>query len=186
MTPTHILNLKLSVDCLPLIDPNNIEGAKVALGTSDDSKVIELFANNVLNQIKETVSRFSNIGIYEAEIARVTYESNSEESQQYTPEDNNEEEIHEVFEPDIEYEPNYNLDKEVSIVERLNRVRDEIISDGGSIDSIVFKNDDLRRSFIDKETWSIFEITVQEDLDTDYWVNYKDADGKELEVGGNV
>ena len=60
---THYLDLRIGIDSIELVKEGNIEGAKVALGVSEDTKVLSEFCNMLVEKIGASISKFSNVSI---------------------------------------------------------------------------------------------------------------------------
>ena len=65
---THYLDLRIGIDSIDLIKEGNIEGAKVALGVSEDANVLSEFCNMLAEKIGASISKFSNVSIVNGNI----------------------------------------------------------------------------------------------------------------------
>lgn len=54
---THYLDLRIGIDSIDLIKRGNIEGAKVALGVSEDANVLSEFCNMLAEKIGASISK---------------------------------------------------------------------------------------------------------------------------------
>ena len=66
--PTHNLDIRLGVDLSELVKPQNIEGAKVALGASSDTDLAERFLNCVYQAVGSAISNFPNVIITSSQV----------------------------------------------------------------------------------------------------------------------
>ena len=65
---THYLDLRIGIDSIDLVKEGNIEGAKVALGVSEDANVLSEFCNMLSEKIGASISKFSNVSIVNGNI----------------------------------------------------------------------------------------------------------------------
>lgn len=190
---THNLDLRIAIDAMGLVSPDNIAGAKIALGVKDDNKVLAAFCDMLASNISKTLERFSNVAIIDGNVAPIESEPapKQEEPVLYRGEDKIEEhidepEVNEEMSP-IDLAKSIPLPNEMAII---NGVFDKIFklkSEGNSIFSLSVKDETCDTKVLSRELGLEEDrIDFNTDIKDDYVIQYIDADGNNHLLEGAV
>ena len=201
---THYLDLRIGIDSIELVKEGNIEGAKVALGVSEDTKVLSEFCNMLAEKIGASISKFSNVSIvngnltltqqpepdtptpsYAEDIIEPQYDehSTSDHETEFVTMD---EEIPQI--PDSQGGEEAYIDETTGklLVKAFDTVFD-VRNQGGNIIKFIVKNDIYNTSILERElNLAHDEVEINESIEEDYIVQYTDVEGNNQIIGGNI
>ena len=199
---THYLDLRIGIDSIELVKEGNIEGAKVALGVSEDTKVLSEFCNMIVEKIGASISKFSNVGIVNGNITLAQQPEPVE-----TPTPSYAEDIIEPHEPSADPETEFvTMDEEIPpipdsqggeetyidettgrlLVKAFDTVFD-VRNQGGNIIKFIVKNDNYNTSILERElNLAHDEVEINESIEEDYIVQYTDVEGNNQIIGGKI
>ena len=207
---THYLDLRIGIDSIDLVKEGNIEGAKVALGVSEDANVLSEFCNMLAEKIGASISKFSNVSIVNGNITLAqqqepveaptpSYSEDTYKQPQYDelptlepePEPETEfvdidEEIHLI--PDSQGGEESYIDEATGklLVKSFDTVFD-VRNQGGNIIKFIVKNDIYNTSILERElNLAHDEVEINESIEEDYIVQYTDVEGNNQIIGGNI
>ena len=207
---THYLDLRIGIDSIDLVKEGNIEGAKVALGVSEDANVLSEFCNMLAEKIGASISKFSNVSIVSGNITLAqqqepveaptpSYSEDTYKQPQYDelstlepePEPETEfvdidEEIHLI--PDSQGGEESYIDEATGklLVKSFDTVFD-VRNQGGNIIKFIVKNDIYNTSILERElNLAHDEVEINESIEEDYIVQYTDVEGNNQIIGGNI
>ena len=84
------ISISAEVDFTEMLLPENVEGAKLALGADNEAKLIQKFSENILANTQSYASNFENIGSVVGDISRIESDESSQAEHQVQEVDNNE------------------------------------------------------------------------------------------------
>ena len=84
------ISISAEVDFTEMLLPENVEGAKLALGADNEAKLIQKFSENILANTQSYASSFENIGSVVGDISRIESDESSQAEHQVQEVDNNE------------------------------------------------------------------------------------------------
>ena len=84
------ISISAEVDFTEMLQPENVEGAKLALGADNEAKLIQKFSENILANTQSYASSFENIGSVVGDISRIESDESSQAEHQVQEVDNNE------------------------------------------------------------------------------------------------
>ena len=84
------ISISAEVDFTEMLLPENVEGAKLALGADNEAKLIQKFSENILANTQSYASSFENIGNVVGDISRIESDKSSQAEHQMQEVDNNE------------------------------------------------------------------------------------------------
>ena len=84
------ISISAEVDFTEMLLPENVEGAKLALGADSEAKLIQKFSENILANTQSYASSFENIGNVVGDISRIESDKSSQAEHQVQEVDNNE------------------------------------------------------------------------------------------------
>ena len=84
------ISISAEVDFTEMLLPENVEGAKLALGADNEAKLIQKFSENILANTQSYASSFENIGNVVGDISRIESDKSSQAEHQVQEVDNNE------------------------------------------------------------------------------------------------
>ena len=205
---THYLDLRIGIDSIDLVKEGNIEGAKVALGVSEDANVLSEFCNMLAEKIGASISKFSNVSIVSGNITLPqqqepvdapthSYSEDTYKQPQYDelptlePEPETEfvtmdEEIHQI--PDSQGGEEAYIDETTGklLVKAFDTVFD-VRNQGGNIIKFIVKNDSYNTSILERElNLAHDEVEINESIEEDYIVQYTDVEGNNQIIGGKI
>lgn len=205
---THYLDLRIGIDSIDLIKEGNIEGAKVALGVSEDANVLSEFCNMLAEKIGASISKFSNVSIVNGNITLAqqqepvetqtpSYSEDTYKQPQYDelptlePEQETEfvtmdEEIPQI--PDSQGGEEAYIDETTGklLVKAFDTVFD-VRNQGGNIIKFIVKNDNYNTSILERElNLARDEVEINESIEEDYIVQYTDVEGNNQIIGGKI
>ena len=201
---THYLDLRIGIDSIDLVKEGNIEGAKVALGVSEDANVLSEFCNMLAEKIGASISKFSNVSIVNGNITL---------AQQPEPETPTPSYAEDIIEP--QYDEHSTSDHETEFVtmdEEIPQIPDsqggeetyidettgkllvkafdtvfDVRNQGGNIIKFIVKNDIYNTSILERElNLAHDEVEINESIEEDYIVQYTDVEGNNQIIGGNI
>lgn len=201
---THYLDLRIGIDSIELVKEGNIEGAKVALGVSEDTKVLSEFCNMLAEKIGDSISKFSNVSIVNGNITL---------AQQPEPETPTPSYAEDIIEP--QYDEHSTSDHETEFVtmdEEIPQIHDsqggeeayidettgkllvkafdtvfDVRNQGGNIIKFIVKNDNYNTSILERElNLARDEVEINESIEEDYIVQYTDVEGNNQIIGGKI
>lgn len=84
------ISISAEVDFTEMLLPENVEGAKLALGADNEAKLIQKFSENILANTQSYASNFENIGNVVGDISRIESDEPSQVGHQVQEVDDNE------------------------------------------------------------------------------------------------
>ena len=202
---THYLDLRIGIDSIELVKEGNIEGAKVALGVSEDTKVLSEFCNMLAEKIGASISKFSNVSIVNGNLTLAQQPEPVETPTQSYAEDIIEPQYDEPLTSDHETEF-VTMDEEIPqipdsqggeeayidettgklLVKAFDTVFD-VRNQGGNIIKFIVKNDNYNTSILERElNLAHDEVEINESIEEDYIVQYTDVEGNNQIIGGKI
>ena len=204
---THYLDLRIGIDSIDLIKEGNIEGAKVALGVSEDTNVLSEFCNMLAEKIGASISKFSNVSIVNGNI---TFAQQQEPVEAPTPsysEDTYKQPQYDELPTEPEPETEFvDMDEEIPLIPDSQGGEESYIDEatgkllvksfdtvfdvrnqGGNIIKFIVKNDIYNTSILERElNLAHDEVEINESIEEDYIVQYTDVEGNNQIIGGNI
>ena len=204
---THYLDLRIGIDSIDLIKEGNIEGAKVALGVSEDANVLSEFCNMLAEKIGASISKFSNVSIVSGNITLAQQQEPVETQPPSYSEDTYKQQYDEL--PTLEPEPEtefVDMDEEIPLIPDSQGGEESYIDEatgkllvksfdtvfdvrnqGGNIIKFIVKNDIYNTSILERElNLAHDEVEINESIEEDYIVQYTDVEGNNQIIGGNI
>lgn len=207
---THYLDLRIGIDSIDLVKEGNIEGAKVALGVSEDANVLSEFCNMLAEKIGASISKFSNVSIVSGNITLAQQQEPVEAPTPSYSEDTYKQPQYDelsTLEPEPEPETEFvDMDEEITLtpdsqggeevyideatgkllVKSFDTVFD-VRNKGGNIIKFIVKNDIYNTSILERElNLAHDEVEINESIEEDYIVQYTDVEGNNQIIGGNI
>ena len=204
---THYLDLRIGIDSIDLVKEGNIEGAKVALGVSEDANVLSEFCNMLAEKIGASISKFSNVSIVSGNITLVQQQEPVEVPVPSYEEDIIEPQYDEFPTPELDPKNEFvTMDEEITptpdsqggeeayideatgklLVKAFDTVFD-VRNQGGNIIKFIVKNDIYNTSILERElNLAHDEVEINESIEEDYIVQYTDVEGNNQIIGGNI
>ena len=204
---THYLDLRIGIDSIELVKEGNIEGAKVALGVSEDAKVLSEFCNMLVEKIGASISKFSNVSIVNGNITLAQQPEPVETPTPSYAEDIIEPQYDEFPTPEPDPKNEFvNMDEEIPqipdsqggeeayidettgklLVKAFDTVFD-VRNQGGNIIKFIVKNDNYNTSILERElNLAHDEVEINESIEEDYIVQYTDVEGNNQIIGGKI
>lgn len=203
---THYLDLRIGIDSIDLIKEGNIEGAKVALGVSEDANVLSEFCNMLAEKIGASISKFSNVSIVSGNITLAQQQEPVEDPTPSYSEDTYKQPQYDEL-PTLEPEPEFvDMDEEVPLIPDSQGGEESYIDEatgkllvksfdtvfdvrnqGGNIIKFIVKNDIYNTSILERElNLAHDEVEINESIEEDYIVQYTDVEGNNQIIGGNI
>ena len=205
---THYLDLRIGIDSIDLVKEGNIEGAKVALGVSEDANVLSEFCNMLAEKIGASISKFSNVSIVSGNITLAQQQEPVEASTPPYPGDTYEQPQYDEL-PTLEPEPEaefVDMDEEIPLIPDSQGGEESYIDEatgkllvksfdtvfdvrnqGGNIIKFIVKNDIYNTSILERElNLAHDEVEINESIEEDYIVQYTDVEGNNQIIGGNI
>lgn len=205
---THYLDLRIGIDSIDLVKEGNIEGAKVALGVSEDANVLSEFCNMLAEKIGASISKFSNVSIVNGNITLAQQQEPVEtQTPSYSEDTYKQPQYDELStlepEPETEF---VDMDEEIPLiidsqggeesyideatgkllVKSFDTVFD-VRNQGGNIIKFIVKNDIYNTSILERElNLTHDEVEINESIEEDYIVQYTDVEGNNQIIGGNI
>ena len=205
---THYLDLRIGIDSIELVKEGNIEGAKVALGVSEDTKVLSEFCNMLAEKIGASISKFSNVSIVNGNITLAQQQDPVETQPPSYSEDTYKQPQYDEL-PTLEPEPETEF---VAMEEEIPQIHDsqggedayidettgkllvkafdtvfDVRNQGGNIIKFIVKNDIYNTSILERElNLAHDEVEINESIEEDYIVQYTDVEGNNQIIGGNI
>ena len=203
---THYLDLRIGIDSIDLVKEGNIEGAKVALGVSEDANVLSEFCNMIAEKIGASISKFSNVSIVNGNITLAqqqepvethtpSYSEDTYKQPQYDELPTSEPETEFVdMDEEIPQIPDSQGGQETYIDETTGRLLVkafdtvfDVRNQGGNIIKFIVKNDIYNTSILERElNLSHDEVEINESIEEDYIVQYTDVEGNNQIIGGKI
>ena len=204
---THYLDLRIGIDSIDLVKEGNIEGAKVALGVSEDANVLSEFCNMLAEKIGASISKFSNVSIVSGNITLAQQQEPVETQPPSYSEDTYKQQYDEL--PTLEPEPEtefVDMDEEIPLIPDSQGGEESYIDEatgkllvksfdtvfdvrnqGGNIIKFIVKNDIYNTSILERElNLTHDEVEINESIEEDYIVQYTDVEGNNQIIGGNI
>lgn len=202
---THYLDLRIGIDSINLVKEGNIDGAKVALGVSEDANVLSEFCNMLAEKIGASISKFSNVSIVSGNITLAQQQEPVEAPTPSYSEDTYKQPQYDEL-PTLEPEPEtefVDMDEEIPdsqggeesyideatgklLVKSFDTVFD-VRNQGGNIIKFIVKNDIYNTSILERElNLAHDEVEINESIEEDYIVQYTDVEGNNQIIGGNI
>ena len=209
---THYLDLRIGIDSIDLVKEGNIEGAKVALGVSEDANVLSEFCNMLAEKIGASISKFSNVSIVSGNIT-LAQQQEPVEGSTATPWTPSSEDTYKQPQYDelstLEPEPEtefVDMDEEIPLIPDSQGGEESYIDEatgkllvksfdtvfdvrnqGGNIIKFIVKNDIYNTSILERElNLAHDEVEINESIEEDYIVQYTDVEGNNQIIGGNI
>ena len=205
---THYLDLRIGIDSIDLVKEGNIEGAKVALGVSEDANVLSEFCNMLAEKIGASISKFSNVSIVSGNITLAQQQEPVEAPTPSYSEDTYKQSQYDEL-PTLEPEPETEF---VAMEEEIPKIHDsqggeeayidettgkllvkafdtvfDVRNQGGNIIKFIVKNDNYNTSILERElNLAHDEVEINESIEEDYIVQYTDVEGNNQIIGGNI
>ena len=207
---THYLDLRIGIDSIELVKEGNIEGAKVALGVSEDTKVLSEFCNMLAEKIGASISKFSNVSIVSGNITLAQQQEPVEAPTPSYSEDTYKQPQYDelsTLEPEPEPETEFvDMDEEIPLIPDSQGGEESYIDEatgkllvksfdtvfdvrnqGGNIIKFIVKNDIYNTSILERElNLAHDEVEINESIEEDYIVQYTDVEGNNQIIGGNI
>ena len=201
---THYLDLRIGIDSIDLVKEGNIEGAKVALGVSEDANVLSEFCNMLAEKIGASISKFSNVSIVNGNITLAQQQEPVEAQTPSYSEDTYKQPQYDEL-PTLEPEPEF-VDEEIPLIPDSQGGEESYIDEatgkllvksfdtvfdvrnqGGNIIKFIVKNDIYNTSILERElNLAHDEVEINESIEEDYIVQYTDVEGNNQIIGGNI
>ena len=204
---THYLDLRIGIDSIDLVKEGNIDGAKVALGVSEDANVLSEFCNMLAEKIGASISKFSNVSIVSGNITLAQQQEPVEAQTPSYSEDTYKQQYDEL--PTLEPEPEtefVDMDEEIPLIPDSQGGEESYIDEatgkllvksfdtvfdvrnqGGNIIKFIVKNDIYNTSILERElNLAHDEVEINESIEEDYIVQYTDVEGNNQIIGGNI
>lgn len=203
---THYLDLRIGIDSIDLVKEGNIEGAKVALGVSEDANVLSEFCNMLAEKIGASISKFSNVSIVNGNITLAQQQEPVEAPTPSYSEDTYKQPQYDEL-PTLEPEPEPEfVDEEIPLIPDSQGGEESYIDEatgkllvksfdtvfdvrnqGGNIIKFIVKNDIYNTSILERElNLAHDEVEINESIEEDYIVQYTDVEGNNQIIGGNI
>ena len=203
---THYLDLRIGIDSIDLVKEGNIEGAKVALGVSEDANVLSEFCNMLAEKIGASISKFSNVSIVNGNITLAQQQEPVETQTPSYSEDTYKQPQYDEL-PTLEPEPDFvDVDEEIPLIPDSQGGEESYIDEatgkllvksfdtvfdvrnqGGNIIKFIVKNDIYNTSILERElNLAHDEVEINESIEEDYIVQYTDVEGNNQIIGGNI
>ena len=205
---THYLDLRIGIDSIDLVKEGNIEGAKVALGVSEDANVLSEFCNMLAEKIGASISKFSNVSIVSGNITLAQQQEPVEAPTPSYSEDTYKQPQYaelSTLEPEPETEF-VDMDEEIPLITDSQGGEESYIDEatgkllvksfdtvfdvrnqGGNIIKFIVKNDIYNTSILERElNLAHDEVEINESIEEDYIVQYTDVEGNNQIIGGNI
>ena len=205
---THYLDLRIGIDSIDLVKEGNIEGAKVALGVSEDANVLSEFCNMLAEKIGASISKFSNVSIVSGNITLGQQQEPVEAPTPSYSEDTYKQHQYDEL-PTLEPEPEtefMDMDEEIPLIPDSQGGEESYIDEatgkllvksfdtvfdvrnqGGNIIKFIVKNDIYNTSILERElNLAHDEVEINESIEEDYIVQYTDVEGNNQIIGGNI
>ena len=205
---THYLDLRIGIDSIDLVKEGNIEGAKVALGVSEDANVLSEFCNMLAEKIGASISKFSNVSIVNGNITLAQQQDPVETQPPSYSEDTYKQPQYDEL-PTLEPEPKtefVDMDEEIPLIPDSQGGEEPYIDEttgkllvksfdtvfdvrnqGGNIIKFIVKNDIYNTSILERElNLAHDEVEINESIEEDYIVQYTDVEGNNQIIGGNI
>ena len=207
---THYLDLRIGIDSIDLVKEGNIEGAKVALGVSEDANVLSEFCNMLAEKIGASISKFSNVSIVNGNITLAQQQEPVETQTPPYPGDAYKQPQYDelpTLEPEPETETEFvDVDEEIPLIPDSQGGEESYIDEatgkllvksfdtvfdvrnqGGNIIKFIVKNDIYNTSILERElNLAHDEVEINESIEEDYIVQYTDVEGNNQIIGGNI
>ena len=207
---THYLDLRIGIDSIDLIKEGNIEGAKAALGVSEDANVLSEFCNMLAEKIGASISKFSNVSIVSGNITLSQKQEPVEAPMPSYSEDTYKQPQYDelsTLEPEPEPETEFvDMDEEIPLIPDSQGGEESYIDEatgkllvksfdtvfdvrnqGGNIIKFIVKNDIYNTSILERElNLAHDEVEINESIEEDYIVQYTDVEGNNQIIGGNI
>lgn len=205
---THYLDLRIGIDSIDLVKEGNIEGAKVALGVSEDANVLSEFCNMLAEKIGASISKFSNVSIVNGNITLAQQQEPVEAPTPSYSEDTHKQPQYDELstlepEPETEF---VDMDEEIPLIPDSQGGEESYIDEatgkllvksfdtvfdvrnqGGNIIKFIVKNDIYNTSILERElNLAHDEVEINESIEEDYIVQYTDVEGNNQIIGGNI
>ena len=205
---THYLDLRIGIDSIDLVKEGNIEGAKVALGVSEDANVLSEFCNMLAEKIGASISKFSNVSIVSGNITLAQQQEPVEDPTPSYSEDTYKQPQYDELstlepEPETEF---VDMDEEIPLIPDSQGGEESYIDEatgkllvksfdtvfdvrnqGGNIIKFIVKNDIYNTSILERElNLAHDEVEINESIEEDYIVQYTDVEGNNQIIGGNI
>ena len=205
---THYLDLRIGIDSIDLVKEGNIEGAKVALGVSEDANVLSEFCNILAEKIGASISKFSNVSIVSGNITLAQQQEPVEAPTPSYSEDTYKQPQYDELstlepEPETEF---VDMDEEIPLIPVSQGGEESYIDEatgkllvksfdtvfdvrnqGGNIIKFIVKNDIYNTSILERElNLAHDEVEINESIEEDYIVQYTDVEGNNQIIGGNI
>ena len=203
---THYLDLRIGIDSIDLVKEGNIEGAKVALGVSEDANVLSEFCNMLAEKIGASISKFSNVSIVSGNITLAQQQEPVEAPTPSYSEDTYKQPQYDELST-LEPEPEFvDVDEEIPLIPDSQGGEESYIDEatgkllvksfdtvfdvrnqGGNIIKFIVKNDIYNTSILERElNLAHDEVEINESIEEDYIVQYTDVEGNNQIIGGNI
>ena len=166
---THYLDVRITIDALPLYAAENFSGIKMALGITDDNSVLNEYATAVLRKVENVLEGYRNVGIQEFGLYPI------EESGVNDP--NN---LHNITVEEEIFDAKSNND----ILSEIENHIFNIVAERGIVESIVVQSPiifTLLKTKVDTD-YLDWEIILREDLDCNFLIRYINAKNKTMEM----
>lgn len=205
---THYLDLRIGIDSIDLVKEGNIEGAKAALGVSEDANVLSEFCNMLAEKIGASISKFSNVSIVSGNITLAQQQEPVEAPTPSYSEDTYKQPQYDELstlepEPETEF---VDMDEEIPLITDSQGGEESYIDEatgkllvksfdtvfdvrnqGGNIIKFIVKNDIYNTSILERElNLAHDEVEINESIEEDYIVQYTDVEGNNQIIGGNI
>lgn len=204
---THYLDLRIGIDSIDLVKEGNIEGAKVALGVSEDANVLSEFCNMLAEKIGASISKFSNVSIVNGNITLAQQQEPVEAPTPSYSEDTYKQPQYDELPTEPEPETEFvDMDEEIPLITDSQGGEESYIDEatgkllvksfdtvfdvrnqGGNIIKFIVKNDIYNTSILERElNLAHDEVEINESIEEDYIVQYTDVEGNNQIIGGNI
>ena len=205
---THYLDLRIGIDSIDLVKEGNIDGAKVALGVSEDANVLSEFCNMLAEKIGASISKFSNVSIVSGNITLAQQQEPVEApTPSYSEDTYKQHQYDELSTLEPEHETEFvDMDEEIPLIPDSQGGEESYIDEatgkllvksfdtvfdvrnqGGNIIKFIVKNDNYNTSILERElNLAHDEVEINESIEEDYIVQYTDVEGNNQIIGGNI
>ena len=142
------ISISAEVDFTEMLLPENVEGAKLALGADNEAKLIQKFSENILANTQSYASSFENIGSVVGDISRIESDKSSQAEHQVQEVDNNE------AQQEVDFRETMRKIREYQEQQQHQDAEDDILSDeylGNYVDTPSSSQDVSYEHYVDGE-----------------------------------
>lgn len=142
------ISISAEVDFTEMLLPENVEGAKLALGADSEAKLIQKFSENILANTQSYASSFGNIGNIVGDISRIEPDELPQDEHQVQEVDDNE------AQQEVDFRETMRKIREYQEQQQHQDAEDDILSDeylGNYVDTPSSSQDVSYEHYVDGE-----------------------------------